>query len=127
MNYPAASGRGSKAELGNKMLRVYTAQHPTEAHIVKGLLESHDIESCVKGDILFSVRGEIPLTTETAPSVWIYEDSRYREARSIVEEYEKTIKRKTSRKDNWSCKLCGEAIEGQFTHCWKCNTPQQKE
>lgn len=102
------------------MLQVYVAQNPTEAHLVKGLLETHDIECCVKGETLYSIRGEVPITTETAPSVWIYDAQEIYRAKSIIEEYENSIRQGKTTRNNWLCKSCGEELEGQFTHCWKC-------
>jgi hypothetical protein len=107
------------------MRQVYSAEHPTEAHIVKGILESAGIEAVVKGDILFSARGEIPITPETAPSVWILEESRFDEARGLVRQYELANSGNLSSGDMWTCVSCAEKLEGQFTHCWKCGEAKQ--
>jgi len=107
------------------MRQVYSAEHPAEAHIVRGILESGGIEAVVKGDILFSARGEIPITAETAPSVWIVEESRYNEARRIIRRYELANSGKLRSGEVWFCPSCGERLEGQFTHCWKCGAPHQ--
>lgn len=101
------------------MRKVYSAAHPAEAHIVRGLLESRGIPSVVKGDVLFAVRGEIPLTEETAPSVWIEEEARYPEARRVIDDYERA-NRSGPRGEGWKCPGCGEILEEQFTHCWSC-------
>lgn len=102
------------------MLKVYIAQNPTEAHFVKGLLETLNIECCVKGETLFSVRGEIPITIETAPSVWIYDDGNFEEAKNVVKEYETSINTASPEGVSWVCKNCGEDHGSQFTSCWKC-------
>ncbi len=102
------------------MLQVYIAQNPTEAHFVKGLLETHNIECCVKGEILFSARGEIPITTETAPSVWINDEAKFEKAKAVIKEYEKAINQEPPIGENWVCNSCGEEHESQFTNCWKC-------
>lgn len=102
------------------MLKVYIGQNPTETHLVRGLLETHDIACCVKGETLFSVRGEVPITSETAPSVWIYDDEDFEKAKGIVKEYENTITTDCSTESMWECSSCGEELEGQFTDCWKC-------
>jgi len=103
-----------------KVLKVYSAQHPTDAHLLKGLLESHGISCEVRGESLFRVRGELPLTTETAPSVWIFDGSKFDESRNIIKEYENSNIHDSSDKENWICKYCGEDSEGQFTECWNC-------
>jgi hypothetical protein len=102
------------------MVQVYSAQHPTEAHYVKGLLESQGIASEVRGESLFGARGELPITTETAPSIWIFDDSRFSEARAVIKEYEDLNNKDTSDQPKWECDSCGEESEAQFTECWNC-------
>ena len=102
------------------MKKVYTAQHPTEAYIVKGILESAGIPSRVRGDILFAARGEIPLTEETAPSVWIEQDGRLSAAKEIIARYERANAGDTPEGGSWQCQQCNEVCEPQFSHCWKC-------
>ncbi len=104
------------------MKQVYSAQNPTEAHLVRGILETRGISCEVRGDVLFGARGEIPLTHETAPSVWIEEDFRYKEARRIVQEYESANAGNREKRKSWICSSCGEELEGQFTHCWNCGS-----
>jgi hypothetical protein len=106
------------------MLKVYSAQHPTEARLLKGILESYGITSEVRGEFLFSGRGGLPINTETAPSVWIFDESRFDEARAIIKEYEDSERHDDSDKDTWICKSCGEESESQFTECWNCGKPQ---
>lgn len=105
------------------MRKVYSALHPTEAHMVRGILETHGIDCVVKGDVLFGARGEIPLTTETAPSVWIVDERRYKTARDIIHQYELANKGDTKDLPTWACPSCGEILEHQFTHCWRCGSP----
>ena len=107
------------------MRQVYSAEHPTEAHMVRGILEARGIECVVRGEILFGARGGLPVTPETAPSVWVVEESRYGEARQIVAQYEKA-NRQAAAPDGqtWQCRSCREVLEEQFTHCWKCGTPR---
>ncbi len=88
------------------MKQVYSAQHPTEAHYIKGLLESQGIPCLVKGEALFGVRGELPLTVETAPSVWVTDISTFTQARELIEEYEKQHNQPSSSKNNWVCTSC---------------------
>ncbi len=104
------------------MLRVYIAQHPTDAHLVKGLLQTQHIECFVRGETLFSVRGEVPVTVETAPSVWILDETRFEEAKAVVSGYENALKKDHTASNNWVCDGCGEELEEQFTSCWNCGT-----
>lgn len=108
------------------MKQVYSALHPTEAYLVKGLLESHGIESEVRGDILFSARGELPITAETAPSVWILEERQFAAARKVIHQYEKNNAEDLSVQELWTCGSCGEKHGEQFSHCWKCGRVRQQ-
>lgn len=103
------------------MKKVFVAQHPTEAHLVAGLLESHGISSRVRGEALFSVRGEAPITADTLPSVWVLDDERAREAVDLIAAANPARvsgERRPWRR--WACLHCGEMVEPQFTACWKC-------
>ncbi len=102
------------------MIQIYIAEHPTEAHFVKGLLETEEINCCVRGENLFSARGEIPITAETAPSVWIYDKSRLEEAETVIKDYLRAKKQETADGESWTCPSCGEVHESQFTSCWNC-------
>ncbi len=53
--------------------RVYTAPDPIDAHLIKGLLEAEGIEAEVRGELLFGGRGELPMTEDTLPSVWVHD------------------------------------------------------
>lgn len=106
------------------MLKVYSARHPAEAHLLKGILAAYGIACEVRGEALFSVRGEVPLTPDTAPSVWIFDDSEFDEARTILQEYETANIPNGSDEAAWVCKYCGEDSEGQFAICWNCGKPR---
>lgn len=106
------------------MLNVYSARNPTEAHLLKGILESYGIGCVVRGEALFSVRGEVPLTPDTAPSVWILDNNDADEAGRIIKEYESSNMLDGSDKESWICRYCGEDSEGQFTKCWNCGKPR---
>jgi hypothetical protein len=49
--------------------QVFVAQHPTEAHVIKGLLEAEGIRAEVRGESLFGVRGEAPATGHASISL----------------------------------------------------------
>ena len=67
--------------------QVFVAQHPTEAHLVQGLLEANGIVAEVHGESLFSARGEAPATPDTLPSVWVLDDDQAERARVVLAEY----------------------------------------
>jgi hypothetical protein len=102
--------------------QVFVAQHPTEAHLVQGLLEANGIAAEVRGESLFGARGEAPLTADTLPSVWVLDDGQASSARAVLAAYESRDDPGASVGVLWGCPGCGEQIEPQFTECWRCGT-----
>lgn len=100
------------------MKKIYTAPNPAEAHLVRGLLESYGIHSEVRGESLFSVRGELPMFGETSPTVWVLLEKDVPEAIKIIQEYEANDAESNS-EQVWECS-CGEVHQVQFTACWNC-------
>ncbi|CAK8712087.1 DUF2007 domain-containing protein [Candidatus Electrothrix laxa] len=104
------------------MVNIYITHDITEAYIVKGLIEAQGIPCEMMNENLSSLRGELPMTAETAPTLWILDASQFDTARAIIAEYEEANRKKSSGTENWVCKVCGEKSEEQFTECWNCLT-----
>jgi hypothetical protein len=102
--------------------QVFVAQHPTEAHLVQGVLEANGIAAEVHGESLFGARGEAPVTPDTLPSVWVLDDSQASSARAVLAAYESRVDPGAGAGVGWGCPGCGEQIEPQFTECWRCGT-----
>ena len=102
------------------MKQVFVARNPTEAHLVKGVLETRGIRAEVRGEALWGTRGEIPLTPDTLPTVWVLDDLQGPEGMRIVEEYSSTASVPGPEVQGWRCAACGEQLEPQFSECWKC-------
>ena len=102
--------------------QVFIARHPAEGHFVKGLLESEGIQAIVRGEELSGVRGGVPVTLDTSPSVWVFEDSQIEGATVIIKRYDSGTTVGGGTALAWRCPQCGEHVEGQFTACWKCGT-----
>jgi hypothetical protein len=100
------------------MIKLYTAAHPVDAHLLRGALESAGIEAQVRGDFQFSLRGEAPVTTDTLPTVWILDDAELDAAKAIVREFEQHPARGPVA--TWVCTSCSEVNEDPFDVCWKC-------
>ncbi|MDT8303841.1 MAG: transglutaminase domain-containing protein [Sedimentisphaerales bacterium] len=108
------------------MKQVYIADDPTEAHLVKGILEQYGISCEIRGEALWIARGQLPLTSETLPTIWIADDNRYEEATELAERFKDgTLTEKSGA--NWKCSECGEEVEGQFTECWQCGANRPEE
>jgi hypothetical protein len=102
------------------MKQVFVAQHPTEAHLVKGVLAAEGIEAVVQGESLFSVRGEAPATADTLPTVWVVDDADAPGAESLLAGYGRRAAADADA--SWVCPQCNEPVEFQFTECWRCGT-----
>jgi hypothetical protein len=103
------------------MRKAFTAQHPTEAYFLKGLLESEGIAAEVRGEALFGARGEAPVTADTLPSIWVLDDSQFERALEILRNRQEGAPREV-----WECPNCGELLEPQFSTCWKCGMDNPK-
>jgi hypothetical protein len=108
------------------MTKVFVAQHPTEAHLVAGLLTSQGIVAEVRNESLFNVRGEVPVTPATLPTVWVIDDKDVESAREILRDQAPAAPGSAAEAP-WTCHVCGEPVEPQFEACWNCNTPRPSE
>ena len=103
------------------MKKVYTAKNLADAHLLKGLLEGENIEAEVRGEFLYGVRGEVPITPDTCPSVWVMDDADYDRAIELVSAFREGEPPNPVEGKVWRCN-CGEENENQFTECWSCGT-----
>lgn len=95
---------------------VFTARHPTEAHLIRGMLESEGIRAEVRGDQLYGAFGELPVL----PTVWVLDPDTGAEASRLVGEFLRGTAARRHAHERWTCAGCGESLEGQFTDCWNC-------
>jgi hypothetical protein len=126
----------------------YVAANPLHARLIVGLLEQHGIVATIQGEGLWGMRGELPFTSETAPSVWV-DDADASRAAEILRNHESIVNpahcpacgydlrglvearcpecgTPFNKQIEWTCGGCGEEIEGQFTHCWKCGAEKPR-
>ena len=106
------------------MKKVYIARDIAEAYYVKGLVESQGIACELINENLFSLRGELPMTEETAPTLYLIDESQFEAAREIIADYEEANKKISTNAATWVCKICGEESEEQFSACWNCLNPR---
>jgi hypothetical protein len=100
---------------------VFAAYTTTEAHLVKGLLESEGITAEVRGEILAGILGDIPLLANR-PSVWVAESDAAR-ANEIVRDFQHE---RVQKGDAWRC-ACGETLDAQFSACWRCGRSRAEQ
>jgi hypothetical protein len=96
--------------------RIFVARNLSEAHIVSGMLNASGIAAFVRGQYLTSGYGELPISSDTLPSVWLEDAQQAELARRVIADYERPAHGNPA----WSCQQCGEVHAGQFTACWKC-------
>ncbi len=101
---------------------VFVAQHPAEAHFVRGLLDSVGIESEVRREALFTTMKAAAVIPDCLPEVWVWNDAQVPLALDLVSRYSRGEAIVQSDGIPWQCPKCGEELEPQFTSCWKCST-----
>lgn len=98
------------------MKRIYSEPAPLFIHQIKDLLEEKGITTVIKNEFLAGGVGELP-PTEVWPELWIVDKADKEPAKRIVDDFIQSTK---TRPQAWTCKNCGEKIEGQFNICWNC-------
>ena len=101
------------------MRRIFVAAHPTEAHVIRGLLESEGIDAVVRGEALFSARGLTPVTPDTLPSVWVVDPADAERALALIAG-PSAGGAYTGRDRSWRCPACNEFVGPEFVVCWQC-------
>ncbi|NVD06283.1 DUF2007 domain-containing protein [Vibrio sp. JPW-9-11-11] len=96
-------------------MKIYSAETPTEAHIVCELLKSKHVQCEVRGEGIFGLQGEVPLGESSAPYIWLLDKTSLSFAKQLIEEY-----RSAHLGEPWRCTQCGEINEAQFGVCWQC-------
>jgi hypothetical protein len=114
----------------SELKKVYVADGPGDAHVLRGLLEVAGIAAVVRGDDMVPLQGGSLFNLETRPSVWILasDDQREQHAQAvqIVEDYAAGRGMETtSNGEQWACKNCDEMVEAHFTVCWNCGVSRE--
>ena len=95
------------------MKTVYSAPNLSLVSIIQNILDQHGINCWIKNEFLSSGIGDLP-PIECWPQLCV-EDDDFSVAKRIVE-----AALVETAAPGWTCNVCGEEIEGQFTECWKC-------
>jgi hypothetical protein len=90
--------------------RIYSSFNRVAVHHFRNVLEAHGIRAVVRNELLSSAMGELP-PGECQTELWVAAADAQR-AFSVLE--------KTPEGEPWTCALCGEEAEAQFTQCWRC-------
>ncbi len=107
-------------------MKVFIGNSPTEAHIVQQQLEQEGILCEVRGEGVYTLRGEVPFDENTLPYVWLIDHRQLVKAKAIITEWQQQLKSDTERSE-WVCPSCHEVNEAQFGACWRCQTLAPRE
>jgi hypothetical protein len=97
------------------MKRVYSAADLPQAYLLSHLLDEAGIAHYVANVNLQGGVGELPFT-QTYPAIWLYDETDYARARSIIGDFEAA----SNRPGHWRCSACGEDNPLTFDLCWNC-------
>jgi len=117
------------------MRHVYNARDSMDANLLRGLLAQEEIRAVVQGEALEETWGDLNLSPEALPSVWV-DDADVERALPIVDEYRKrdasdadvpdeAVEAAADARPKWLCHNCGQKVEEQFTQCWHCGHQRQ--
>ena len=97
------------------MKKVYGSHDPIQIAQLRSLLEANHIECITRNDFLMGGAGELPVM-ETWPELWVLDNARYAQALALIEAYQQ----ESPAGAPWTCAKCSEAIDAQFSQCWRC-------
>ena len=107
------------------MKKVYVAHDPIDAVMTRDILMNSGIEAIVQGETLFGLRGAIPMSSSTLPTVWVVDDADFYEAEKVLDGYFGGRNGKTSKIKTWICRKCGEDVQNTMDSCWNCGNEKQ--
>lgn len=130
------------------MKQVASTLNPLHARLLVAILEDQGIQAIIQGESLWSARGELPLTPESSPSVWVIRDEDAESAIALIARHDGRINPTTCEscgydlrglsearcpecgtpfrvEADWTCGKCEELNPSQFSHCWNCEEPQE--
>lgn len=103
------------------MKKIYTAQDMVQAQLLHDILQKNGVDV-----VLVENQHAFPLTTvdDFLPTIWLRNLEDLPKAHEVIEqfteEYQTAEIIQPEQSETWTCPTCGEAIEKQFTECWKC-------
>lgn len=113
----------------SKLVEVYRAGNPVEAHTIRNALESAGIPVRIEGEMLQGVIGGIPLTWDTSPCLLV-DETQVDAAREILKEASREHQAEQLNLDPASelrCLACGHEM-GETDHvCSACGWSFEEE
>jgi len=101
------------------MVRLFVGSTSLETQQIRDHLEAQGFRAIILGENLGMGRGELPITAETLPAVYVDSENAAASLAAVKEFLEQPLDQS---RPPWPCPSCGEQIEGQFDACWHCGT-----
>ncbi len=101
------------------MRKVHTAETLIEIAHLRNVLEQAGIACHVRNERLGGVVGEIPFI-ECWPELWVLRNGDALRARGLID---LAAAAPHESHPDWTCRECGERVEGLFDACWRCSAP----
>lgn len=102
------------------MIRLAQAPNLALATLWADMLRGTGLEVSVLRAYSGSIAGEIP-PDQALPELWLHDDDRLADARTLLQQLRRP------RRLRWTCRRCGERIDGPFDTCWSCGDPAPPE
>ena len=100
--------------------KVYSAANSTEAHLIKGLLDTESIETYLSGENLSTIWGG--LQTDFNQVDILVDEEKHSKAVEIIANYEEILKHSARDGKSWQCEECNKVNPDTFEICWNCQT-----
>ncbi|MFG0316730.1 MAG: putative signal transducing protein [Planctomycetota bacterium JB042] len=104
-------------------VEVYVARDASDAAMALAMLAAEGIEGRVVGENLQTAAGELGMSYNALPRVWVPGEQAGR-ARELIRahERERSAPADAAPAAPWVCPGCGESVPGEFDLCWSCQT-----
>ncbi|MHB0776827.1 putative signal transducing protein [Halomonas sp. WWR20] len=100
-------------------VRVFRHSNALLVSHVRNVLVSAGVPCELRNMLLGGGAGELPLG-ECEPEVWVALP-RVSRAKALIHE---ALQGPDITPPGWTCRTCGESLEGVFEACWRCETPR---
>lgn len=105
------------------MKRIFSSHDLISVHHARNLLDAAGIPAVVRNELLSSAMGELP-PVECQAELWVVNEGDAARAERILREGRGP---QAALGPGWRCARCGEALEAQFTQCWRCGTTRSAD
>ena len=104
------------------MIKLYSSYDPMLIGHLRNALEEQGIHCVLRNEYLLGGAGDLP-PTEIWPELWLTDERDLEPARRLLE----ALTTAPPDASDWRCRGCGERLEGQFSHCWRCGAERPEE